>query len=92
MANEKQFVYIIRSADRNRFYTGVTSDVTARMEWHNSGPCGFTIKGRPWSLVVSLQFATERAARRFEKYLKSGSGRAFSKRHFAPDDVDGTPG
>jgi hypothetical protein len=32
-----------------------------------------------------MTFATENAARRFEKYLKSGSGRAFSKRHFAPD-------
>jgi hypothetical protein len=48
------------------------------------------IVGRPWSLVVSLEFASERAARRFEKYLKSGSGRAFSKRHFGPDDTTGT--
>jgi hypothetical protein len=32
-----------------------------------------------------MEFATETAARRFEKYLKSGSGRAFAKRHFAAD-------
>jgi hypothetical protein len=35
-------------------------------------------------LVVSAHFATEKMAVRFEKYLKSGSGRAFAKRHFAP--------
>ena len=87
--SEKNTVYIIRSeADGTKFYTGITSDMAARLEWHNSGPSGVTVAGRPWSLVVSLQFATERSARRFEKYLKSGSGRAFSKRHFAPDVGD----
>ena len=30
------------------------------------------------------EFPTEQEAVRFEKYLKSGSGRAFAKRHFAP--------
>jgi hypothetical protein len=33
-------------------------------------------------LVVQLEFADEQTARRFERYLKSGSGRAFAKRHF----------
>jgi hypothetical protein len=38
---------------------------------------------RPWSIVVSIEFPTEREALRLERYLKSGSGRAFAKRHFA---------
>ena len=84
---EKRIVYIIRSdVDRSRFYTGITTDVAARLEWHNAGPCGYTMNHRPWSLVVAMHFATETAARRFEKYLKTGSGRAFSKRHFGPAD------
>jgi hypothetical protein len=29
-----------------------------------------------------MEFRTEKAARSFEKYLKSGSGRAFASRHF----------
>ena len=83
-AGEKRFVYIIRSGvDPSRHYTGITSDVAARLEWHNTGPCGYTVNDRPWSLVVALEFSTESAARRFEKYLKSGSGRAFARRHFA---------
>ena len=53
----------------------------------NNGPCGFTSSNRPWSQVVSMEFPTERAARVFERYLKSGSGRAFAKRHFAPIDA-----
>ena len=80
---ERRIVYIIRSdSDPARHYTGITNDVKSRLEWHNSGPSGYTVHNRPWSLVVSIEFATEKAARRFEKYLKSGSGRAFTKRHF----------
>lgn len=83
-APEKRFVYILRSdSDPLRHYTGITSDVAARLEWHNHGPCGCTTHNRPWSLLVSIEFQHEAAARRFERYLKTGSGRAFAKRHFA---------
>ena len=54
----------------------------ARLEDHNSGSCRFTAAGRPWELRVAIEFADEEAAVAFEKYLKTGSGRAFSKRHF----------
>jgi predicted GIY-YIG superfamily endonuclease len=49
-----------------------------------AGPTGYTTAHRPWSVVVTIEFAMEGDAMRFEKYLKSGSGRAFAKRHFAP--------
>ncbi len=79
----KRFVYIVRSdVDPNRHYVGVTSDVGNRLEWHNHGPCGHTAERRPWSLVVIIEFPTEQQALRFERYLKSGSGRAFATRHF----------
>ena len=38
-----------------------------------------------WSVVVSVEFADEGTAVRFEHCLKSGSGRAFAKQHFSPD-------
>ena len=80
---EKRIVYILRSqADPRRHYVGITDDLRARLDWHNDGPCGYTTRYRPWSVVVSMEFPTEAAARRFEKYLKSGSGRAFASRHF----------
>ncbi len=59
-------------------------DATERLRWHNHGPCGYTVAHRPWSIAVSIEFPTEEAAIRFERYLKSGSGRAFAKRHFGP--------
>jgi len=67
---------------RHDIYVGITDNVHDRLEWHHDGPCGHTTKYRPWSLVVSMEFPSEKEAVRFEKYLKSGSGRAFAKRHF----------
>jgi putative endonuclease len=79
-----RFVYILRSErDPSRHYVGRTADVDERFRWHNEGPCGYTLANRPWRSVVVLEFPNESAAARFERYLKSGSGRAFAKRHFA---------
>ena len=54
-----------------------------RLEWHNTGPCGYTTPHRPWRVLVAMEFRDESTATRFERYLKSGSGRAFAKRHFS---------
>ena len=57
MSDQKTIVYILQSgADPTRFYTGITSDVMQRLEWHNHGPSGCTVHHRPWSLVVSVTF------------------------------------
>jgi len=81
---ERRVVYILRSeSNPERHYVGIASDPIARLAWHNAGPCGYTVTHRPWKLAVSIEFPTEREALRFERYLKSGSGRAFAKRHFA---------
>jgi predicted GIY-YIG superfamily endonuclease len=81
--HEKRFVYILRSqSNPARHYVGLTADVLRRLQWHNAGQNVHTARDRPWSVIVSMEFATERAARQFERYLKSGSGRAFAKRHF----------
>jgi putative endonuclease len=83
---EKRIVYILQSEpEPSRHYVGLTNNLRDRLDWHNNGPSGHTIDNRPWSLVVSIEFQSERAAVRFEKYLKSGSGRAFAKRHFAAE-------
>jgi putative endonuclease len=85
---EKRIVYIIRSdTNPSKHYVGITNDLTARLHWHNDGPGGHTRAHRPWSVVVSLECPTERQAIHFEKYLKSGSGRAFATRHFGDTDL-----
>ncbi len=75
--------HVLKNADRDpRFYVGLTSDVRARLDDHNSGHCPHTARYRPWQLHVVIEFPDEERAFRFERYLKSGSGREFAKRHF----------
>ena len=81
--DDKRFVYVLKTADlRERFYIGLTSDVLARLADHNAGRCPHTARYRPWHLHVTIALPDARRAVAFERYLKSGSGRAFAKRHF----------
>jgi putative endonuclease len=85
MANEKRFVYVLKNSDaRPRYYAGLTSDVSGRVDDHNAGRCAHTTRFRPWRIHVVIEFPDEQRAIRFERYLKSGSGRAFARRHFEP--------
>jgi putative endonuclease len=82
-SKSKRFVYVLQSlSNPDRHYTGVTSDVQQRLASHNKGASVHTAAGRPWQINVVLEFRTQELALKFEKYLKSGSGRAFSRRHF----------
>src|SRR5262245_42046079 len=78
----KCFVYVLKNTESpSRYYTGITSDVSRRCAEHNAGTCIHTAKYRPWSIDVVVEFADERRAVAFERYLKSGSGVAFAMRH-----------
>jgi predicted GIY-YIG superfamily endonuclease len=83
-------VYILQSlVDPSRHYCGVRSNVEERIAVHNAGGSAHTAKYRPWRLSVTVIFDDPLRATRFEKYLKSGSGRAFCRRHFDPALSDG---
>lgn len=80
MQNSKRFVYVLRSmANPERQFVESTSNVSMRVAAHNAGHSPHTANHRPWKLAAVLQFASETAALRFEKYLKSSDGRTFMK-------------
>lgn len=82
MAFEKRVVYVLRNRSvPRRYYTGVTSNAATRLAAHNAGHCSHTAGGRPWEIDVLVEFSDEARAVAFERYLKSGSGVAFAKRH-----------
>ena len=82
MAGKRRFVYILKnSATPPRYYTGITSNVEERIACHNRGGSPHTATGIPWVIDVVIEFADERRAMAFERYLKSGSGVEFSRRH-----------
>jgi putative endonuclease len=76
------YVYLIRSETRpDQTYIGSTLDLRSRLEQHNSGRSTHTNKFKPWKLEVYVALQHKELAENFEKYLKTGSGRAFAKRH-----------
>jgi putative endonuclease len=76
-----KYVYILQSlAFPDRYYTGITDDLRARLVKHNAGEVSHTSKYKPWRIKTYMAFSDERQAYAFEKYLKSPSGRAFAKK------------
>jgi putative endonuclease len=77
------YVYLLRSISYPaRTYTGYTINLKERFADHNSGKSIYSAKYMPWQLEAYFAFREEAKAIAFEKYLKSGSGRVFSKKHF----------
>ena len=78
----QRIVYVLKNSETPpRYYTGLTSNLAERLVDHNSGRCAHTSKHRPWFVDAMFKFADERRALAFEKYLKSGSGVEFARRH-----------
>lgn len=75
------FVYVLKCSDGSP-YTGCTSNLKARLTRHRKGQVLATSKRLPISLDFCVIFKDKYKAFKFEKYLKSGSGREFTKRHF----------
>ena len=75
------YVYLLKCAD-GKYYTGCTSNIEERLKRHQKGEVLFTRSRLPIELIVYIAFKDKYKAYYFEKYLKSGSGRAFTNKHF----------
>ena len=77
------YVYIlIDIAIETHHYVGSTQDLQSRLAKHNAGEVPHTSKFKPWRIQTAIAFDNKEKAVAFEDYLKTGSGREFSKRHF----------
>jgi putative endonuclease len=77
------YVYLLKSQSKPKQpCVGSTHDLRQWLKDHNDGRSPHTAKFRPWILIAYFAFADEWTAIAFEKYLKTGSGRAFIRRHF----------
>ena len=75
------YVYILKCHD-DATYVGCSSNLRQRLEAHNNGQVFSTKNKLPVELIVAISFKNKHKAYAFEKYLKSGSGRAFMNKHF----------
>jgi putative endonuclease len=81
--HQLKYVYLIQSISQpKQRYIGITSDPGKRLTEHSTGKSPHTSKYAPWKPAVTIRFEDDAKAFEFEKYLKTGSGRAFANKHF----------
>ena len=73
------YVYVLHSTKDQNLYTGVTSDLSRRLEEHNRGYVRSTKHRRPLTLIYYEACLNEEDADRREKYLQSGIGKSYLK-------------
>ena len=76
-----QYVYLLKCSD-NTTYTGCTQNLEVRLLRHQQKQVLYTSTRLPVKLVTYIAFSEKHKAFEFEKYLKSGSGKAFSNKRF----------
>jgi putative endonuclease len=66
----------------NQKYIGITDNLEEQLTTHNSGGSIYTKPYKPWIVIAYFAFQEEKTTQELEKYLKTGAGRAFAKKHF----------
>lgn len=77
--NRRWYVYLLRSKQKRKWYTGSTYDLRKRIAQHNEGINRSTKSGAPWELLYYEFSLNQKDARAREKYLKSGMGKRYLK-------------
>jgi predicted GIY-YIG superfamily endonuclease len=75
------YVYILISKKDGSLYKGLTKNLKKRLTEHNSGKAVYSSSKRPYDLIWYCAFTSKKKALDFERYLKHGSGFAFTNRH-----------
>ena len=79
---ENMYVYILKSINNpKKKYVGITKNPTQRLQQHNNGESKYTSQYCPWKFQTIIWLEDNKKSYQLEKYFKSGSGRAFSKKY-----------
>ncbi len=73
------YIFLLRNGD---IYVGSTNDLRKRLAAHQRGHVNSTKTNLPVDLQSYVAVSTEKIAREFERYFKSGSGKAFAAKRF----------
>ena len=74
------YIYILQSQKDKSKYIGLTGNLKRRINEHNSGLSKYSNTKRPFKIIWYCVFKEKQKAYMFEKYLKSSSGYAFTKK------------
>ncbi len=75
------YVYVLKQKDSVHYYVGYTSNLLKRLKQHQEN-LTISTRSRQWQLVYYFACHNQLVAMKFERYLKTGSGRAFTIKHF----------
>jgi putative endonuclease len=74
------YIYILQSDKDGKYYIGESSDVAARLIFHNSGKQRSTKHRIPFKLILVEEYESREYALKREKQIKSyKGGAAFTK-------------
>ena len=77
------YTYVLYSAKDGRWYTGVAKDLQARMREHHAGRVRSTRSRLPVMLAYYEACLDDVDAYRRERYLKSGGGKRYLRKHLS---------
>lgn len=64
------YVYILQSERKQRYYVGYTGDLEKRLQEHNSGKVRSTKAYKPWKLAYKESFIDKAPAYKREREIK----------------------
>ncbi|RDI08549.1 GIY-YIG nuclease family protein [Flavobacterium sp. AG291] len=71
-------VYILFSEKLNRYYTGATSNIDVRMDFHeNAENHKYTHKADDWQIVFTLECENKSQMLSIEKHIKSMKSKVY---------------
>jgi putative endonuclease len=82
MAPSVYTVYVLYSAQFDKLYIGMTTDLPGRMISHNALGHGYTARYRPWQVLHTETFTHKSESLKREKALKGGQGRSWIRSTF----------
>lgn len=71
------YVYILQSQKDSKLYSGYTSNLRQRFEYHQKGKIGSTKNRRPFKLIYYEAYLNQQDATAREKYFKTQWGRNY---------------
>jgi len=74
------YVYVLYNPTIRKYYKGYSTDLRDRLRSHARNREGYTSKLQNWRLVFYGVFPNKILALKFERYLKTGSGIAFTRK------------
>jgi putative endonuclease len=72
-----QYVYILESLKRERYYIGYTCDLKRRLKEHNKGETKGNRSFKPFKIVYIERYVEKISAMRRERYIKSQKSKRF---------------